>query len=569
MVRSPDAAKFMEVVFRKSRKAAEEMTKTAEPIQIGNVVFERSTGELHSPSGSMSLRPQTAKVLEILVESAGEMVGKQELMDRVWRDTHVTDDSLVQCISEIRKALHGASGVELNTIPKKGYRLSVFPPEEYAPTHMPSRGRRAIFLAVAITALMVLALIWSNFLLNRSGEAEKQTTIAVMPFLNMSGDDAQTYFSNGLSEDLIISLSNISDLRLLSRGASFSMSQSDQGIQEIARVLRADYVLEGSVRRLGGSLRVSAALVDGETGANVWANRFEGTTSDIFDFQDEVVEALVRTLSVRLSPSERERLGVHGTENVAAHDAYLRGRELENLYTRDTNYAAEAALLEAISIDPNYALAHAHLAQVYSFRVENNWTNEADRYIEAAFVSAGRAVELDPNLPFAHFSLGRLYTRSFSPDEERAAAAYETAIRLDPNYDDAYVFLANIHIFNGRAETALPLISKAFERNPLPPYWYYLAEGMSLYFLGNYEAAVASLVRARDQNPTAPYPYRFLIATYGWLGDTDEAEWMAMEYETLGRTATVEALLTSASIQDPNYRSAFAEGFRQAGLPEN
>ncbi|MEZ5722873.1 MAG: tetratricopeptide repeat protein [Paracoccaceae bacterium] len=176
---------------------------------------------------------------------------------------------------------------------------------------------------------------------------------------------------------------------------------------------------------------------------------------------------------------------------------------------------------------------------------------------------------LDPALPFAHFSLGRLYTRSFAPDQARAAAEYKTALALDPNYDDAYVFLANVHIFNGRAEAALPLVAEAFARNPLPPYWYFLAEGMARYFLGDYASAEAALVTARDQNPTAPYPYRFLIATYGRLGNTDDADWMAMEYEALGRTATVADLLESASIQDPAYRDAFAEGFRAAGLPES
>lgn len=385
----------------------------------------------------------------------------------------------------------------------------------------------------------------------------------------MSGDPARGYFSNGLAEDLIVDLSGLSDIRVISRGASFSLDASTSSAQEIADILLANVVVEGSVRRVGNSLRISVALVDGETGANLWAKRYEGAPDDIFAFQSEVTHELVGTLSVRLSSTERTRLGVRGTNSIEAHDVYLRGRELENLYTKETNLEAEAALLEAIRIDPGYALPHAHLAQVYCFRVENNWASDRKGDIKAAFIHAEQAVALDPDLPFAYFSLGRLYTRSFSPDEARAIDAYKTAIRLDPNYDDAYVFLANIHIFNGRAEEALPLIAEAFERNPIPPYWYDLAEGMANYFLENYERAENHLVRARDRNTSAPYPYRFLIATYGQLGDTDEANWMAMEYEALGRVATVEALLDSASIQSPAYRSVFAEGFLLAGIPEN
>jgi TolB-like protein len=218
----------------------------------------------------------------------------------------------------------------------------------------------------------------SIFLTTRPAKDAQQTTIAVMPFQNMSGDPAQVYFSNGLAEDLITDLSGLSDIRVISRGASFSLNSSVTSVQELAQVLRADVIVEGSVRRMDESLRISVALVDGETGANLWAKRYEGTTEDIFSFQDEVADALLRTLSVRLSSDERRRLGVRGTNNIEAHDAYLRGRELENLYTAETNLRAEDALQQAIRIDPNYALPHAHLAQVYSFRVENNWTSDRD-----------------------------------------------------------------------------------------------------------------------------------------------------------------------------------------------
>lgn len=544
------------------------MTKISERTQIGEAWYDPASGELSLGGEHRTLRPQTAHVLTVLVENAGGVVSKADLLDTVWPDTHVTEDSLVQCVSEIRKCLRDVGGVEIKTISKKGYRLNLSPVNAGSGTDQPRSPHRRLW-GVGLALSLLVAAFATYFWRTGPLPEKEQTTIAVLPFQNMSGDPDQVYFSNGIAEDLIVDLSGLSDIRVISRGASFFLDPSVLSMQEIAQALQADVVVEGSVRRLGQNLRISVALVDGETGANRWANRYEGTPDDIFAFQDEVASEVLRTLSVQLSSAERARLGVRGTRSIEAHDAYLRGRELENLYTRETNLQAEAALKEAIRADPDYALPHAHLAQVYSFRVENGWTEDLESDVRAAFEHAERAVALDPDLPFAHFSLGRLFTRSFAPDEARAIDAYQTAIRLDPNYDDAYVFLANVYIFNGRAEEALPLIEEAFKRNPIPPYWYHLAEGMARYFLGEYEAAEVHLVRARDQNPTAPYPYRFLIATYGQIGDSDEADWMTMEYEALGRVATVEALLASASIQDQAYRSAFAEGFRKANVPED
>ncbi|MCI5075712.1 winged helix-turn-helix domain-containing protein [Oricola sp.] len=545
------------------------MTNSDSVTAVGPFRFDRDANELTCREGrSVQLRPQTAKVLSLLADNAGSVVTKDQLMADVWPNTFVTDDSLVQCISEIRKALGPDGSKLLKTVPKRGYSLRAEAGSPDAFAGVPASWRGLLLPAGVVAVVLVLvglaALWWAT---RPAGEGTMQT-IAVLPFANASGDEAQAYFANGVAEDLIVGLSKISDLRVVSRGASFALDSGAMDIRAVADILNADYVLEGSVRRAGDDLRVSAALVDGATGKNAWAERYDGATDDIFAFQETLLSSLMKVLSVRLSRAERERLGVYGTRDIAAYDAYLRGRELENLYTRETNLQAEEALLTAIRLDPEYALPHALLSQIYSFRAENRWVEPIGPTVDKAMKHARRAVSLDDSLPFAHFALGRLHTRSFSPDFEIAIAELRRAIELDPNYVDAYMFLANTYIFDGRAEEALPLIAEGFERNPIAPYWYYLAEGMAAYFLGQYENAEKSLTVARDRNPTAPYPYRFLIATHGQLGQIDEAEWMAMEYEALGRTATVSAMLETASIQDPSYRERFADGFRKAGLPE-
>ena len=538
------------------------MTKTA---------AESATG----PDGDAigKLRPQSNQVLEILEENRGDVVSKETLMARVWPDVHVTDDSLVQCIADIRRALGPQGAKALRTIPKKGYLL-----EKSAEAHpatddkteapVAQRRRGILAAALALIVIAVAAVLWIGP--RTPAPRDDPPVLAIMPFRNDSAEDLR-YLAEGTAEDLIVALSELADLSVLSSGTTFGLM--GRNIRDVADILSADYVLEGSLRVSGDELRLTAALADGGTGAAVWAEAWNGGRDDILTFQGEVLEDLTRVLSVRLSRAERTRLGVRGTQSIEAHDAYLRARELENLYTAETNRAAERQLRRALRLDPDYALAHAHMAQVMSFRVENGWTTTPEADIRAAFDHAERAKAIDPELTFARFMLGRLYTRSYAHDLpgaiDHAYAEFETALELDPNYVDAYVFLANILIFDGKAEEALPLIDEGLRRNPIPPYWYYLADGMARYFLGDHETALTSLLKARDQNPTAPFPHRFVVATYGALGETDEAEWAAFEYETLGREATIEAILTSASISNPDYLDLFADGLRKAGLPEH
>ncbi len=551
------------------------MAKFFGKYQFGAHLFDFDTMELRNAEGQLvPLRAQSTEVLAELLQNSGRLVTKTDIMEQVWSDTFVTDDSLVKCISDIRKAL-GDDGSHLATVPKRGYRLDLeaTPMQAKAPLKStpPVIARSVTTKVIAIAVLLFGLSVWGPWLSKTAGPNTPQT-IAVLPFQNTGGDSEQQYLSDGVAVDLITALSQITDLRVVAQGASFAYTLDDADVREVAGKLNADVVLEGSIRQVGDGLRLTAALVDGGTGQNLWAKQYDGNRSDLLVFQSRVLDELVRVLSVRLSRAERARLGVRGTADIEAHDAYMRARPLENLYTRETNYEAERHLKYAIRRDPGFALPYAHLSQIYSFRIENGWTEAVGETITAAFEAAEMAVELDPDLPFAHFALGRLFTRSYAHDLpnaiNRAKEEMNTAVMLDKNYVDGYVYLANVHIFDGEADKALPLVALAMERNPVPPYWYALAEGMARYFLGEYEAAEASLVLSSDQNPTAPFPHRFLIATYGKLGKLNDAKWAAIEYEALGRTATVDAIVSSESISDRGYLELFAQGLRAAGLPE-
>ncbi|MBF9059342.1 tetratricopeptide repeat protein [Rhodobacterales bacterium HKCCSP123] len=538
------------------------MPKSDQPVDIGGFRFHQQPEELRDPGGKpVPLRPQSLRVLSVLSEQPGALVSKDSLMEQVWRDTHVTDDSLVQCISEIRKALGPDAGALLRTVPKHGYRLDVAS-EKPRRLSLLTPARIAILAIVAIVALAVAITML------RQPVASEVQSIAVLPFENLSGETGQAYYSNGLAEELIVDLSRISDLRVVSRAASFSVAAQTSDPRQIASELRVAYLVEGSVRREGNTLRITAALIDGASGENLWADSYAGAEAEVFDFQEQVLSELARVLSVRLSRQERERLGVRGTRDVEAFDAYLRGIELAGFLTAADNRRAEQAFAEAIRRDPDYAAAHAQLSIVLSMSAEYGWTNEVATSVARAVQHAERAVALSPDLPFAHFALGRLLSRGFISDLAGASAEFERAIELDPNYTDAYAFHAIVQVADGRAEDGLNTISEAFARNPVPPFWYYMPLGLANFYLGNYEAAEAALTELLRRNPNLPNALRILIATYGHMGRLDDADWLVMEYEALGVPATIGDIMQVISVEHPPYRESVVEGLRLAGLPE-
>jgi len=538
------------------------LAKPEKCVSIGPFSFDLEAEALLSDSGAkVPLRPQTARVLAVLAATPGELITKGSLIDKVWADTHVTDDSLVQCISEIRKALGPEAGALLRTVPKQGYRLDV----------SLARPRRPPLLTTARIAVLAIlaALALSALLLTpRQQAASEVQSIAVLPFENLSGIAGQAYYSNGLAEELIVSLSRIADLRVVSRAASFSVAQSASDPRQVARELRVSYLVDGSVRREGQTLRITAALIDGANGENIWADSYAGAEADVFDFHETVLSELVRVLSVRLSQQERERLGVRGTRDVDAFDNYLRGKELAGFLTASHNEQAEEAFAEAIRRDPDYAAAHAQLSIVLSMRAEYGWTSDVTNTLARAVLHAERAVALSPDLPFAHFALGRLLSRGFIADLAGASAEFERAIELDPNYTDAYAFYAIVQVADGRAEDGLNTIAEAFARNPVPPYWYYMPLGLANFYLGDYEAAEAALTELLRRNPNLQNALRILIATYGHMGRRDDAEWLVMEYEALGVPATITDIMQVINIEHPPYREAVIDGLRLAGLPE-
>ncbi|HSM39969.1 MAG TPA: adenylate/guanylate cyclase domain-containing protein, partial [Afifellaceae bacterium] len=420
------------------------------------------------------------------------------------------------------------------------------PAEAGKPAAMSSRSGNPAGLVIAVVAVALFAaagLGWWWQTWQRSGEtadsasgvrqqAEKPS-IGVLPFADMSEAGDHSYFSDGLAVDLITDLSRISGLSVIARSSTFAYRGQSKDVREIGRELGARYIVDGSVRKITDRVRINTQLIDAENGETLWAERFDRSLTDLFDTQEEVREQIILALEVKLSSREREWMERRPTSSPEAYDNYLRGLQQVSFFSREANTAARTYFERAIALDPGFAAAYSQLAQTYSLAKENGWAPDESGLVDKALSLAKRAVELDDELPQAYWSLARIYSRPPFLDSERAIAALETAIELDPNFADGYAFLGSALNASGHAEQALGALEKAMRINPRFPFWYYFELGRSQFFLTRFEAAEQNFQKAIERNPSVGWPHRWLVATYGHLGRVDDAEWEMSELQSI------------------------------------
>jgi len=397
----------------------------------------------------------------------------------------------------------------------------------------------------------------------------KKASIAVLPFVNMSGDKEQQYFSDGMTEDLITDLSKISDLSVISRTSTSGYKGRKIDVREIGKALDVRYVIEGSVRKAGERVRINAQLIDTATGGHLWAQRYDGNLKDIFSLQDQVVEKIVGSLALKLSGMDRQRIAARGTDSIAAHDLYLRGLYQESVFTRKGNQLAMRLYEQALAIDPGYPLPYARMANILELNARNGWSEDVQADLRKAVALAEKAIALDPRNPYLHWSLGRSVARLKSPDAlKRGIASLERAIELDPNFADAYAFLTVLYIGDGRARDGLRSVETAMRLNPRYPFWYLFMRGMTRYFVEDYDSAIADFKAAADRSPTAQFVRWWLAAAYAQAGRQDDAEWQVEELKGLGFKGTIGTILETGHMHDPKYRALEIEGLRKAGIPQ-
>ncbi|MCP4320013.1 MAG: hypothetical protein GY789_29545 [Hyphomicrobiales bacterium] len=409
--------------------------------------------------------------------------------------------------------------------------------------------RNAVVVSIGACLIVIAMTIGWLFWQSKSDpavtEAEtvplaNNSSIAVLPFQNMSDDTSQIYFADGIAEDIITDLSKISGVFIIARNTSFQYRDQAMDVAKVGRELGVRYVLEGSVRRAGNEVRINAQLIDTTTGGHVWADRYDGTLADVFSVQDQVASRIIDALKPQLSSSERQAVVRRDTDNPQAYDAYLRGLKLLSERRRinvDGNRAAQAAFEEAIRADPDYALAYAGLGWTKWLYVET--INADERQQSRAFELARKSIELNDNalahrvLAREHFSL-MSYWVSTTKNMDLAVAELEAAARLQPNDPDVLADLSIALNFAGRPREAAELAQEAMKRNPHHPNWYFGASGIADLFTGETQEAVRDLKKWSDANSNWNVPYVFLAAALALSGEEKRANLALRKYDQLG-----------------------------------
>jgi adenylate cyclase len=383
----------------------------------------------------------------------------------------------------------------------------------------------------------------------------------------MSGDPEQEYFSDGISEDIITDLSKIAGLMVIARNSSFTYKGRAADVRAVGRELSVRSVLEGSVRRAGKRVRITAQLIDAATGAHLWAERYDRDLTDIFEVQDDVTRRIVDALKLTLSPAENARLTDSGTSNIDAYDCALRGRELllGNPKNRGTFEQSKAFFTRAIEIDPKYAQAYAGLGFAYVFDYQNRWSDDPDGSLPLAKHFAEQAIEKNPKEPLARVVAAVAAT--FDRDLDRAKSEVDIALSLNPNFAMAYNVLGGIRSYSGQPLEAIPLIERAMRLDPASDHQYVHFLGMAYLLAGKYETA-ATLFRQRILRVSeTDFSRAALACALGHLGQLDEARRIWRELEEINPKYSFSEHFGRLPFKSQEDVRRIAEGLTKAGLP--
>ena len=428
-------------------------------------------------------------------------------------------------------------------------------------------------LAIAVVALAVSVYFNGGFPQpgsNRTAstavtEPVGQMSIAVLPFANLNRDPAQDYFSDGITNELIVSLSKLPSLFVIASHSSFMYKDRPARAQDVGRELGVRYVVEGSVQKAGLRLRITAQLVDTHTGFQLWAERYDREFHDLFALQDEVTGKIVSALAGTLTERERRLLAARYTTSVEAYDYFLRSRALYIQSTREANREARAMLKYAIDLDPGFARAYASLALTHAEDYRYRWSTDRPQSSQRALEAARRAVRLDKTSSQAWqvLSYAQLFVAHQTGDAIEAA---ERAIVLDPNNADAYATLGVSMLYHGQPEEAATVIRRAMRLNPLYPSQYAAVLGQSYYFSNQHNDAVTVLEDAVSRNSSRLASRMFLVAALSRLGRLDDARWEASELLMLDPGFVVDDAAKAFPFRDPEQLALLTHDLRQAGL---
>ncbi len=462
--------------------------------RFANYALDTDRRELRRGAELILVEPQVFDLLEYLIRNRDRVVSKDDLIASVWRGRIVSESALATRINAARSAI-GDSGDQqtlIKTLPRKGIRfVGVVREGQEHPT-------RGVSDAAVEPALAL----------------PDKPSIAVLPFTNMSADPEQEYFADGVAEEVITALSRCNWLFVIARNSSFTYKGKTVDIRQVGRELGVRYVLVGSVRRSGSRLRSTGQLIDATSGANIWADRFEGETSDVFDLQDRMTESVVAAIEPNLQRAEIERLKQKPTASLGAYELLLRAQQLEYQFNQQSLAEAILCLERALALDPSYAQAMALAAYCYAERRHQAWARDPAGEAAEGLRLASRAIDLgkdDSNVLW----MAAFTVRHLAMDAHRAKQLADRSLQLNPNSAIALAISAWIEVGIGNFARALELARRAERLSPRDPRGWFMATvaGLAHFHAGQFEQAEADLKRALVQNSRFATALRVLAAS--------------------------------------------------------
>lgn len=517
-----------------------------------NYAFDTDRRELHRGSEAVAIAPKVFDLLDFLIRNRDRVVNKNDLINAVWSGRSVSDAALTTRLNAARTAI-GDTGEEqrlIKTLPRRGFRFvgSILQPQGGTGAPVDDDGQIE-------GPRPDLAL-------------PDKPSIAVLPFQNLSGDPEQDYFANGMVEDIITGLSRSKLLFAISGNSSFAYRAKALDIKRVSRELGVRYVLEGSVRKAGKRIRVTGQLIDATTGAHIWADKFDSDLEDLFDLQDRLTSSVIGAMSPQLERAEIERARRKPTESLEAYDYYLRSKFSIYQWTREGSDEALRLTRLAISIDPAFAVACASGANIFGQKKGFGWIDDSAKERAESRQLAERALQLDQDDPVVLAHLAQVYSYLLEEPETGSALAAR-AIALDPNLALARLWAGWAQIYLGNQDAAIDQFSAAIRLSPIDPHLFVPQTGLAFaHFLAErYKESLSWATSAIQRQPNFPGAQRIRMSSLAMTGRIAEAR------RACGAILQSDPTLRISSIKSAPFRRAeevekLSQAWRIAGVPE-
>jgi TolB-like protein/cytochrome c-type biogenesis protein CcmH/NrfG len=517
-------------------------------------VLDTDRRELSRGSDRVALEPQVFDLLVHLLENRDRVVTKDDLIAAVWDGRIVSESTLTSRINAARKAI-GDTGRDqklIRTISRKGFRF-------VGELRLAQIGSEATNGAAAHAAEPVV-------------EAPRpvlapldRPAIAVLPFINMSDEPEQQYFSEGISEDIITALSKLRWFYVIARNSSFIYKGKAVHIRQVGEELGVGYIVEGSVRKEGNRVRITAQLNDVATGIHIWSEHYDRDIADVFAVQDEITQAIVAAIEPQLYAAENFRTQRKAPDSMDAWDLVMRALSHYWRVTRQDNMVAQALLEKAISLDPDYGQALGLLAASHMFGVHMGWSDTSDA-MPIGERAALAAIRADSEDPWAHHALGSVYlfTRCF----DDSLAEFELAMRLNPSFSPARGYYGVVLSYCGRWEEGDIAARQALRLSPRDPFAavYCGVAAYAQFVGGQYDEAIRMSREALRQRGDFVGAHRVLAAAAGMAGKCDVAQAALLELRRAQPNISLDWIAKQIPFKHEVDRQRYLDGFRRAGL---